>query len=57
VTVDIIASEGEVRVKDNMARKAAQADEMFAQLVANMHRAIIENRNIKHVKPKLPSFI
>jgi hypothetical protein len=57
VTVDIIASEGELRVKENMARKAAQADEMFKELVANMHRAIIEERNIQHIKPKLPSFI
>ena len=57
VTVDIIASEGELRVKENMERKAAQADEMFAELVANMHRAIIEERVIRHVKPKMPSFI
>jgi hypothetical protein len=55
--VDIIASEGELRVKENMGRKAAQADEMFAELVANMHRAIIEERVIRHVKPKMPSFI
>jgi superfamily II DNA or RNA helicase len=57
VTVDIIASEGEVRIKENMARKAAQADEMFSNLVLNMSRAIIENRNIKHIQPIKPSFI
>lgn len=57
VTVDIILSEGEVRVKENMARKAAQADEMFANLVSNMNRAITETRNIRHIEPIKPSFI
>lgn len=57
MTVDIILSEGEVRVKENMARKAAQADEMFANLVSNMNRAITETRNIRHIEPIKPSFI
>jgi superfamily II DNA or RNA helicase len=57
VTVDIILSEGELRVKENMARKAAQADEMFSNLVTHMNNAITEQRNIKHIKPKIPSFL
>ena len=40
VTVDIIATEGERRVQENMARKAAGADQMFAELVAQMNSAM-----------------
>jgi superfamily II DNA or RNA helicase len=57
VTVDIIASEGEVRVKENMARKAMQADKLFAELVHHMNNAIIQKRTIHHVKPQLPAWI
>lgn len=39
VTVDIIATEGEVRVLGNMQRKASQADNMFRVLVEEMNRA------------------
>lgn len=39
VTVDIIATEGERGVRENMTRKAKQADEMFTRLVAHMHDA------------------
>jgi len=57
VTVDIIASEGEVRVKESMDRKAAQADRMFSELVHHMHNALHQKRDIKHIKPEIPSFI
>ncbi len=40
VTVDIIATEGERRVQENMARKAAAADHMFAELVSHMAGAL-----------------
>jgi len=39
VTVDIIATEGEQRVSENLQRKAAQADAMFARLVQHMYHA------------------
>lgn len=39
VTVDIIATEGERRVQENMTRKALAADHMFAELVAHMNDA------------------
>jgi len=40
VTVDIISTTGEVYVRDNMKRKAAQASEMFSRLVANMNDSL-----------------
>ena len=57
VTVDIIASEGEVRVKENMDRKARQADVMFTELVSHMNNALHEQRQFKTLTPKLPSWI
>jgi SNF2 family DNA or RNA helicase len=57
VTVDIIASEGELRVKENMARKASQADKMFSELVLHMSNSIRETRQIKTITPKLPNWI
>jgi hypothetical protein len=39
VTVDIISTVGEVRTRDNMTRKALQADVMFSELVKHMHDA------------------
>lgn len=40
VRVDVVLTEGERRVMENMARKAAAADVMFANLVAEMNHAI-----------------
>jgi hypothetical protein len=57
VTVDIIASEGEQRVRDNMTRKAAQADKMFEELVKHMNNAIRFEREIKTIKPTLPAWL
>jgi hypothetical protein len=39
VTVDVIYTEGEQRVRENMARKAQAADRMFTELVAHMRDA------------------
>ena len=39
VTVDIVATEGERHVRENMTRKAQAADRMFTELVAQMHLA------------------
>ena len=57
VTVDIIASEGEGRVRESMQRKAQQADKMFAELVLHMNNAMKFDRKDKTIKPKLPSWI
>jgi len=39
VTVDLIASQGETNIKDNMRRKAEAADRMFSRLVHHMNEA------------------
>jgi hypothetical protein len=39
VTVDVITTEGEARVLQNLQRKAAAAERMFAELVAHMNDA------------------
>jgi Helicase conserved C-terminal domain len=57
VTVDIIASEGEQRVRDNMSRKAAQADKMFAELVKQMNHAMTVERKKKNLIVSAPSWI
>lgn len=40
VNVDVILSEGETRVMENLRRKAVQAEEMFANLVAEMNNSL-----------------
>jgi hypothetical protein len=57
VTVDIIASEGEQRVRDNMERKAKQADKMFEELVKQMNHAINIKRVEKETTVTAPSWI
>jgi superfamily II DNA or RNA helicase len=57
VAVDIISSEGEVRVNENMARKSHQADKMFTELVTHMHNSIEQKRELKTITPKLPSWL
>jgi SNF2 family DNA or RNA helicase len=44
VHVDVVATEGEVRVVSNMRSKAEKADNMFEQLVAQMNHATTINR-------------
>ena len=50
VTVDIISTEGEVRVRDSLARKSHQADEMFTELVKHMQDATRIARRNDHTK-------
>jgi hypothetical protein len=57
VTVDIIASAGEVRVKENLDRKAGQADKMFADLVNHMNDAIHHKAERQKITATIPSFI
>lgn len=58
VEVDIIASEGEVGILKNLQRKAEQADQMFASLVAEMNNAVPIGQSPAHDMPiKLPSWL
>lgn len=58
VTVDTVATEGEIRVLENMRRKSKQADEMFTKLVSEMNRAErLERVNIYTKKAELPKWL
>lgn len=58
VDVDVIHTEGQRKVIDNMNRKARQAEEMFANLVAEMNNAIsIERINDHKTKMGVPSWL
>lgn len=58
VRVDIVTTEGERGVMKNLQRKAAQADEMFSRLVAEMNQAIaIDRANNMHTKMEAPSWL
>ena len=58
VTVDTISTEGEVRVRDSMLRKAHAADAMFAQLISHMQDATRIRRTNDHTKEEtLPPWL
>lgn len=57
VAVDIIATEGEQHVRDNMARKAAATDKMFAELVAHMNDSLKIDRAQDQQKVRLPQWL
>ena len=59
VTVDVVATDGEAGIIGNMQRKAAQADAMFSQLVAQMNQSIkIERQAFKGTqKVESPSWL
>lgn len=58
VMVDIVATEGEVEVQKNLRRKADQATEMFARLVAHMNDSININRVAAYNKTvEVPSWL
>jgi len=57
VIVDIISSEGEVRVMENMLRKEHLAKVMFEELVTNMHQSINQSRQVKTISPTLPAWL
>jgi hypothetical protein len=61
VRVDLVTTEGERGVKDNLQRKAAQADRMFDALVAHMHDALTISRrsaaSIPHIPREVPSWL
>jgi len=58
VKLDVIASEGESRVLENMRRKEDQAEIMFASLVRHMNEALkIERKNKMTNKMEVPSWL
>lgn len=58
VQVDIVTTEGEHGVLTNMQRKAAQAERMFANLVAEMNGAITIDRASRFAKLEvMPSWL
>lgn len=57
VTVDIIFTEGETRVRENMLRKAQAADQMFAELVKHMHHALQIHREFHTLQIEVPSWL
>lgn len=58
VTVDLVTTEGELEVKKNLQRKAAQADRMFSSLVAHMTHALkIERKDAKTESISIPNWL
>jgi len=58
VNVDLVMTEGEGRVMDNLARKAVQAEEMFGRLVAEMNNSMTINRKREITKKQeLPAWL
>jgi len=48
VVVDLVATEGERGIKDNLRRKSEAADRMFSELVAHMNEALRIERGVTH---------
>lgn len=58
VTVDVVATEGEVRVLGNVRRKAENADKMFRSLVEQMNNAnVIKRENLYTKETEVPSWL
>jgi hypothetical protein len=58
VVVDLIATEGEAGVKENLRRKSDAADRMFTALVAHMNEAMkIDTGETFRTKEQLPSWL
>jgi hypothetical protein len=58
VTVDIVTTEGELGVKENLQRKAKQADRMFSSLVAHMSDALaISTDHDRNTSPEVPAWL
>lgn len=58
VTVDLIATEGEVRAKENMLRKSDAADKMFTELTRHMNAAMKIERGEKYeMTAEVPSWL
>lgn len=58
VTVDIVATEGEVEIQENLQRKADAADRMFTELVSHMHQGMAIQRTTAYETPvEVPSWL
>ena len=58
VTIDVVATEGEVGIMKNLQRKSKQADDMFINLVKEMNKGSTINRSsYNKIKVELPSWI
>lgn len=58
VDIDVVATEGEEGVTANLMKKQRKADEMFASLVAQMHRGSTISMAETHVNPmELPRWL
>ncbi len=58
VTVDVISTEGESAIRENLRRKQQQADEMFAALVQHMNDSMTLARSASYpLKEEVPSWL
>ena len=58
VLVDIITTEGELKVMNNLQRKAKQADTMFSNLVAQMNHSMNISRYVNFtIREDMPSWL
>lgn len=57
VVVDIISTEGEKHVRENMARKSQMAVQMFANLVRHMNQATHIERSNHNEKVEVPTWL
>ena len=58
VQVDIVTTEGEQAVMENLQRKAQGADKMFSALVAQMQSAVSIERSVNYpVREEVPTWL
>jgi hypothetical protein len=58
VTVNVVLTEGETRIMENLQRKAGQASEMFANLIKEMGQALsIDSGQKSSIKQEHPSWL
>ena len=58
VTVDLVLTEGERRIMENLRRKREQSERMFGALVREMNNSLAINRSsYNHFNPEIPSWL
>lgn len=58
VNLDIVLTEGERKIMDNMDRKKAQAYQMFDRLVAEMNNSMgIQKKSFTKIKKEIPAWL
>ena len=55
--VDLVTSEGERGVMENMQRKQREADAMFASLIAHMNDAVPESERVRVKALETPAWL